>query len=377
MLNYRNIIFATIGIILFIALLVIIWKKSTKKRKFNTSARSSREKVQPQYEDEEDDDDEQNTQSHTKTLDLGIARAGDEIFDSWLPIQELMNEIGIQRVINNMVEYNMDDGSRTFVGIALMEQSNPYLQTTIERNIQTSLQQLFLDGLDVRTKISSQHQRTDMSNFFANQRAEINNSNEPYNLKQQGLDILKSAQEEEENINRTTNNIYVQFIVTVDDSEVYGDNTKEIEKAIYHVADDKINQAILKANEALSSRDHALHRLSNYDILELLYKTFNRDTSKQIPFERIIREQKYSLFVTANNSDEEVLRTREFLQTVGKAKVRINNDKHIQELKKQLYESYRQYRNACEQVEENIYQGIQRDKIARLKEESRRAENNN
>lgn len=380
--NYTNIILAVVALLLFIGLFWFIFHKLSRHRKFNDQPRTHSEKVEDIYDDDSQektkdkakDKDKKHDDPARKTIDLGIARANDELFDSWLPIQELMKEIGIRRIINNMIEYQMDDDSIVFVGIAVMQQSNPFLKTQEERNIDVALQEVFLDGLNVHTKISSQHQRTDMTNFFQEQERNIHNSDEPINIQQQGIDILKDARAEEENINRSTNVCYVQFTVDVTDKEIYGDNTRQLEQAIYEEANTKINQAILKANQALSSREHTLTRLDNTDLLELIYKTFNRDTAKLIPFDRIIREQKFSLWTTTCKTDEEVERTRQFLQTLGKSKVKIDNDPHIQALKKNMQEAYQAYEKACHQVTEETYQQIQTDEVQQAQRQINNAE---
>lgn len=359
--------------ILFIVLVVIIWKKNTHKKKFNDNPRTSGEKVEEQYEDDDEEDEtEENDDSNKvkKTIDLGIVRAGDEIFDSWEPMQELFKEAGIVDVIDDMIEFDEGDGLKTFVGIAEMEQSNPYLKTQHEKQIDDALQQLFLSIQGHRFKISLQWAPTDMKRYFAKARERIEKSNESPELKKIGNSIIQAADNYEHDDNRFKNTVYVQFIETVDSPDIAEAETKDqVNQKIYEVANRRLENDIAQSNEILRERRHALRRLSSYEILELIYITFNRRISRMVSFDQFVRQQKFTLYTTASESDEAVQQYDEVAQIERQTKTAVENDKEMQALKADIDRKQSRYNQLRTEKREKIKEDLQGRRQAKLREE--------
>lgn len=86
--------------------------------------------------------------------------------------------------------------------------------------------------------------------------------------------------------------------------EVYGDTPEVLEKQIHEKALEKLLRQIANANGILRRADHALNPLDTFGLLEVLYKTFNRESSVKMRFEDIIRKQRFSLYTSAHQSDK-------------------------------------------------------------------------
>lgn len=361
-------------VVLFVVLVVIIWKKGTHKKKFNDTPRTSGEEVEDLYEDDEDDEDEddEETSDGKKTIDLGIVRAGDEIFDSWEPMQELFKEANIVDVIDDMIQYDEGDGVKTFVGIAEMEQSNPYLKTQHEKQVDDALQQLFLSIQGCRFRISMMWTPTDMKEYFAKVRKRIAKSSESPELKEIGKSVIQEADNYEHDDNRFENTIYVQFIVTVDSPDIAEAETKDqVNSMIYEVANRKLNNIIAQSNEILRERHHSLRRLDNFEILEVIYKAFNRRISRTVSFEQFVRQQKFSLYTTAHESDQEVARFDKFAQVERQTKTAVENNKEMQDLKATIDQGIAMYNKKRRKIREGIAKDLDKRKKEQLQEEIR------
>lgn len=366
--------------ILFVALVVIIWKKGTHKKKFNNNPRISGEKVEEQYEDDEDDEevDDDDPSENKKTIDLGIVRAGDEIFDSWEPMQGLFKEAGIVDVIDDMIEFDEGDGLKTFVGIAEMEQSNPYLKTLHEKQIDDALQQLFLSIQGHRFRISMQWTPTDMKKYFAKARERIEKSSESPEMKKIGDSIIQAADNYEHDDNRFENTIYVQFIETVDSPDIAEAETKDqVNQKIYEVGNRKLDNDIAQSNEILRERRHSLRRLNSYEILELIYKTFNRRISRLVSFDQFVRQQKFTLYTTSSESDEAVQQFDEVAQVERQTKTAVENDQVMQSLKAEINRKQDQYNQLRTKKREKIREDLKNRKEAKLREEIRKQREQN
>lgn len=361
------ILLAFIALTLLVALIIVIWKKNTHKKKFNDAPRTSGEEIEELYEDEENTEDD----DQYLTVKQDIVRSGDEVFDTFVPIEELFKEAGIVDVQDGLFEFDEGDGTKTFVGIAEMEQSNPYLKTTKERLVEDAEYQLFLMGQAKHFKISLQWNVTDMHEYFNEMRKNIaDNPNENLALKKIGNDVINAAEDFEHSGKRFENHIYVQFIEKVSDTDISdAENKDELTKYIYEVANRKINNDIGAANEVLRACHHELHRLYNIDNLELIYKTFNRKTSRIIPFDRIIRDQKFSMLVSAPESDSQIERISEMVQAQNQTKTFMQNDPKAIQMRNKLkrqFDNYMQYRDSKYQ---NSFETIQNRKDLRLKQE--------
>lgn len=368
-----GIILVAVMIITFMA----IKKKHSHKQKFNNQPRTSREEVAPIFDDSEeydesvDDEREEDSSSDYETVKTDIVRAGDEVFKTFVPVEQLFKEVGIVDIQDGLIEYDEEDGSRTFCGVAEMEQSNPYLKTDREMSIEDAENQLFLAGLSDHTKISLQWNVTDMHAHFNKMRKRVSeNKEQSPKLKKLAYDLIDDAENFEHSGNRFENHVYVQFIVKVKNSDIQeAEDVEEVNRAVYEVANRKVMNAIGTANEVLRPRQHELTRLYNIDLLELIYKTFNRRTSRLIPFDKIIRDQKFSYMVTSSESDKKVAMVNQMAQVESQINSFMKTDpeaKQMRETLKRQYDEYLAYRN---DKKEKISQDLQERNLKRLEQD--------
>lgn len=361
----NNILVIVVLVLAIAVVMITIWQLK-RKRKFNNQARTSKEKVDEIIDDGVEDD----TSSDLPILDLGIVHEGDEKFEDWETIQDLFHEAGIRNVANNMIELCTDDGTRQFVGIAEIAQSNPFLQSHSEENMDNIFQNVWLDSLTENTKITSQWQRKDMHDFFekAEQRL-ADDPDEPAYLKELGRKVINHAREKENDVDRIENHVYVEFLTTVTDREVYGDSPEEIEKMVYQVASENILRKIIKSNDSLRLRSHELTQLNNYEILELIYKTLNRNASKKMRFDKFVKQQKFTLFSSDYMTDKQVKDIHRHLQLEYQLAQRLKHDHQNEELEQQVVAAYQKLINYQNQKRHALQEKLDKKEQRRLNQE--------
>lgn len=370
-----SLILAFIATAILILGFILIKKKHSHKKKFNNRPRTSGEDLEEIYDDTEDEDDkeedEEEPENGYETVKTDIVRAGDEVFKTFVPIEQLFKEVGIVDVQDGLIEYDEEDGDRTFCGVAEMEQSNPYLKTDREISVEDAENQLFLAGLSDHTKISLQWNVTDMHAYFNKMRKRVTENKEQNpKLKKLAYDLIDDAENFEHSGKRFENHIYVQFIVKVKDTDIReADDVEEVNKTVHEVANRKVMNDIGTANEVLRPRQHELTRLYNIDLLELIYKTFNRRTSRLIPFDKIIRDQKFSYMVTASESDEKVAKVNQMAQVESQISSFMKNDPQAREMRETLERQFAEYEKYRDQNKKEIQKDLQERNMNRLKQD--------
>lgn len=228
----------------------------------------------------------------------------DSIFEDWETFEDFIKEIGIVNIRNGMIEYETGNDSRLFVMIAEMAQSNPTLKTEQELLMDISAQEVFFNSLSEPLKMSSLSQRVDMTDFLNKLRedSQYMRGSTP-EMKQYAREIIDDTLDYQKEQDRFENHCYLQFMAIVEPDEVYGDTPEELEEDVERKALEKLFRQIDNSGSILATADHALTPLTQYGLLEMLYKTFNREQSTKVRFEDIIKKQRFSIFTSANQSD--------------------------------------------------------------------------
>ena len=107
----------------------------------------------------------------------------------------------------------------------------------------------------------------------------------------------------------------------------------------------------------------------NIDLLELIYKTFNRRTSRLIPFDKIIRDQKFSYMVTASESDEKVAKVNQMAQVESQISSFMKNDPQAREMRETLERQFAEYEKYRDQNKKEIQKDLQERNMNRLKQD--------
>ena len=370
-----GLILTLVAVVLGIVLVVFIYKRGSHKRKFNENPHTSGEGVDPQYEDDDEaaQDDAAADEAAYHTVKTNIVRSDDKMFDTFVPIQQLFEEAAIVDVQDGLIEFDLDNGEgyKVFVGIAEMEQSNPYLKTNRERQVEDAEYQLFLASLGHHAKISLQWQVTDMHAYFNKLRRKVQeDKRNDEDLTKRANEIIDAAQQFEHSSDRFENHVYVQFIEKVKDSDIADAETKDdLNRLIYETANRKIENDIGTANDVLRVRHHELQRLYNIDLLELIYKTFNRKTSRIIPFDSIIREQKFGLMTTAAESDSKIDLINNMVQVEEQTNTFMKHDDEVQKIKQQMLANYQRIIEIRQREKAKIKEDLDKRNRERIKEE--------
>lgn len=229
----------------------------------------------------------------------------DVTYDDWNHWEDLLQEAGIIDIRDGMIEYETGNNSRMFIALAEMQQSNPYLKTDDELAQQNAIQEVFFNGIQEPLKLSSQSQRVEMTDFLNKLRDDsqrIIGSNPQ--MKEYAAQVIDNTLIYQRQTDRFENRAYLQFMAIIQPDEVYGDSPQALEEQIHEKAFEKLLRQIDRANGLLRRADHALAPLDTFGLLEVIYKTFNRESSVKIRLEDIVRKQRYQLFTSAIQPDK-------------------------------------------------------------------------
>lgn len=230
---------------------------------------------------------------------------GDFAFLDWDTWEDFLAQVGVIDIRNAMIEYETGNNSRMFIMLAEMQQSNPSLKTDEELAQANALMEVFLNGIHSPLKETSQSQKVEMTDFLNNLRdhSQYLRHSTPQ-MKKYARTVIDDTLNYQRETDRFENRCYLQFMATVTPEEVYGDSPEILEKQIHEKALEKLLRQISNADGILRRADHSLSPLDTFGLFEVLYKTFNRESSVKMRFEDIIRKQRFSLFTSARQSDK-------------------------------------------------------------------------
>lgn len=271
---------------------VVIYRHS-QKRDFDLTPRDKSGNELDDGDEEEDDPSE------------APVYEDDAAFDDWNNWEDLLQEAGIIDIREGMIEYETGNNSRMFIALAEMQQSNPYLKTDDELAQQNAIQEVFYNGVQEPLKLTSQSQRVEMTDFLNQLRDDsqrIIGSNPQ--MKEYASQVIDDTLAYQRQTDRFENRAYLQFMAIIQPNEVYGDTPQALEEQIHEKASEKLLRQIDRANGLLRRADHALAPLDTFGLLEVIYKTFNRESSVKIRLEDIVRQQRYQVFTSTIQSDK-------------------------------------------------------------------------
>ena len=291
---FKILIFVSIVAVL-VALIVggIVIYRHSKKQDFDMTPR---DKSGDEIETDEDDD-----PSETPVYEDDVTYGA----DGWETWENLLQEAGIIDIRDGMIEYETGNNSRMFIALAEMQQSNPYLKTDDELAQQNAVQEVFFNGVQNPLKLTSQSQRVEMTDFLTRLKdnsQRIIGSNPQ--MKQYAAEVIEDTLSYQRQTDRFENRAYIQFMAIIEPDEVYGDTPEVIERQIHEKAMEKLVRQIERANGLLRRADHALAELDTFGLLEVIYKSFNRESSVRVRLEDIVKQQKYQIFTSAIQSDK-------------------------------------------------------------------------
>ncbi|QDR73674.1 hypothetical protein FOD75_11320 (plasmid) [Limosilactobacillus reuteri] len=271
---------------------IIIYRRSRKRDLDTTPRDKTGQAIEPEDEDYENDP------SQAPIYD------DDLTYDDWNSWEDLLAEIGIIDIRDGMIEYETGDNSRLFVMLAEMGQSNPYLKTNEELAQNNQIMEVFFNGVLAPIKISSQSQKIVMTDFLkdlAEHSKFIHGTNDQ--MRDYADRVIRDTLDYQQSSDRFENKCYVQFQAVIKADEVFGETPAALEKQIHEKAMEKLLRQITRADGLLKRADHSLSPLDTFGLLEVLYKTFNRESSVRVRLEDIIKKQRYSLFTSAYQND--------------------------------------------------------------------------
>lgn len=113
--QYFSLIITILGILIGI----YIYYRHSQRKDFDLTPRDK-------TGEEIDEIDEENNPA------LAPVYEDDVVYRTWSLWEDFLKEAGIVEIKDGMIEYETGDNSRLFVGLAEMQQSNPYLKTDEE-----------------------------------------------------------------------------------------------------------------------------------------------------------------------------------------------------------------------------------------------------
>ncbi len=287
----KIIIFEFIFVIAAIAIFVFIFIRHNQKKDFDLTPRDK--------SGEEIEEDESNDPS------LAPIYEEDSGYVDWSPWEDFLKDVGIIDIREGMIEYETGDNSRKFVMLAEKKQSNPYLKTNQELAVANMFNEIFYNGLQrplKETTLSQKIEMTDFLNELKEHSQYLKGSNQQ--MKDYAAMVIKDTLDYQRETDRFETRTYLQFEAVVYPEEVYGDSVEKLEEQIHEKALTKLLRQITRASDVLKRADHPLEPLDTFGLLEVLYKTFHRESSVKIRFEDIIKKQRFAIYTTANQSDK-------------------------------------------------------------------------
>ncbi|MDC2828518.1 hypothetical protein [Limosilactobacillus mucosae] len=275
----------------------------------------------------------------------------DLTYDDWYEWDEFLQEVGVIDIKDGMIEYETGDNSRLFVMLAEMGQSNPYLKTDEESQQANEIMEVFFNGVLSPLKISTQSQRVEMTDFLnelKEQSQYLPGTNDQ--MREYAEQVIEDTLNYQQATDRFENKAYLQFQATVTPDEVYGDTPLIIEQQIHEKAMEKLVRQIDRADSILRRADHPLAPLDTFGLYEVLYKTFNRESSVKIRLEDVVKRQRYTLFTGAHQNDVSFKRVQQMIH---------NETEAIEIARKSLYKQTQQENAEKLKNGEDYYSSVQ------------------
>ena len=290
---FKILVFISVAVVVIVLIVggYLFYKHSQKQNMDMTP----RDRQGNELDDEVDEDDP----SEAPVYEDDVA------FDDWNNWEDLLQEAGIIDIREGMIEYETGNNSRMFIALAEMQQSNPYLKTDDELGQQNAIQEVFFNGVQEPLKLTSQSQRVEMTDFLnrlKDNSQRIIGSNPQ--MKGYAAQVIQDTLNYQSQTDRFENRAYLQFMAIISPDEVYGDSPQALEDQIHKKAAEKLFRQIDRANGLLKRADHALAPLDTFGLLEVIYKTFNRESSVKTRLEDIVKQQRYQLFTSAKQPDK-------------------------------------------------------------------------
>ncbi|MDM8332773.1 hypothetical protein QUW45_08895 [Limosilactobacillus pontis] len=292
---------------LIVVILVGIWLVVRHRRKVDFDMTPRDRNGTPI--DDSDEEDEDNDPAEAPIYD------DDLTYDDWLPWENLLQEIGIVDIRDGMIEYETGDNSRLFIMLAEMGQSNPYLKTDEELANNNQIMEVFYNSVMAPLKETSQSQRVEMNDFLNSLKKHsqyLRGANEQ--MKQYAEHVIDDTLQYQQATDRFENKCYLQFLAVVTPDEVFGETPKMLEEQVHEKAMEKLTRQITRANGLLKRADHPLSPLDTFGLIEVIYKTFNRDSSVKIRLEDIVKDQRFTWYTTAHQNDKTFKKIKQRIQ---------------------------------------------------------------
>ena len=302
------IVISFLGVIIVAVIAYIIIRKRMEARDFDTTLKDHN--GDPINDDDDGDDVDDAQAPETEPV------YGDDLtYDDYHTWEELLQEVGVIDIRDGMIEYETGNNSRLFVMLAEMGQSNPYLKTDEELALNNQIMEVFYNSLILPLKMSSQSQRVEMTDFLntLKDHSQYLKGATP-EMKDYAARVIDDTLQYQRATDRFENKCYLQFQAIVTPDEVAADTPAKLEEQIHQKAMEKLIRQITRADGLLKRADHSLSPLGTFGLLEVLYRTFNRDSSVRIRLEDIVKRQRFTLFTSAHQNDVNFKKVKQRIQ---------------------------------------------------------------
>lgn len=171
----------------------------------------------------------------------------------------------------------------------------------ISYNVQLYMQNRFIDLDEPITEMEKtvQRERTLGLNDLASEYA---------------ANLIGNLREWERTTSQYDTKYYVVLPYQVDVNKLEADSTEELQGKILRKATQELNRRMNTAINSLTKANMEVKELSNTGLVELLYYTFNRRKAAKVKFKDIMKNDHFSLYVTADQSDERIEKAKELIK---------------------------------------------------------------
>ena len=126
--------------------------------------------------------------------------------------------------------------------------------------------------------------------------------------------LVGNLREWERTTPRYDTKYYVVLPYQVEVNKIEADSKEELQEKVHRKAQQELNRRTNTAVNSLTKANMQVKELSNVGLVELLYYTLNRRKAAKLKFKDIMKNDSFSLYVTANQTDEHIEKVKELIR---------------------------------------------------------------
>lgn len=233
--------------------------------------------------------------------------------DEAAPFGELFPEV--LDIDNHMVHLE----NNQFVMIAEVEPVNYYLLDQSEQNGIDAIFETWLAQINYHVRVYLQNRYVDLTDPIneIQKNMDLEDDMDPL-AKQFGENMIQSLRSWQNAQPRYETKRYILFDYQVDPKEIKADDQEDLQERILDKAFNELHRRVNTAKSQLRKANMKVQLLSTDGISEVLYYAFNRKKAVKNRYRDIEGQEMHSLYVTADQSAEQIVRVKGEIEIVQK-----------------------------------------------------------